>query len=157
MPKKHTRVLPKHRFRAVTLAGYLPTCSETSEVGLLLDGKDGTVTRVRLSWGDSEALLLNLLCDYIDLKCVCQSAMSSGSPSVDGLVTPGQSQSPLTSESSARCGVGCPQPSRSSSCSMHQLNSRLQTMVNTPIGEPCVKANGDDMDVSLAHAQEGAQ
>jgi hypothetical protein len=85
------RVLPKHHYAPGGLRCVVPTCDNTGEIGLGFDAADGTVSRVRLSLAHA-ALLLAALLDDQRVVAACQALSSSGSPSVDGSVVPGQSQ-----------------------------------------------------------------
>lgn len=88
---KKTRTLPQHHYEPVEFRGFAPSCDLTKQVGLSFNRADGTVLRLRLSARDADRLQWVLVDDQVD-RTGDQSAMSSGRPSVDVSVVPGQSQ-----------------------------------------------------------------
>jgi len=92
--------LPPH-YRAAKLRCVLPYHADVDLLGVAFDLADGEVLRIALD-GDSARRMICLLTDY--LASGVQSPSSSDMPSVDGSMTPGQSQCPPVRSSSARCG-----------------------------------------------------
>ncbi len=85
------RTLPLHVYPPAELHCVLPSCDQTREIGLGLRLADGTLLRVRLSAHAANVIEAALSEDHAR-RTGTQSLMSSGRPSVDGSVVPGQSQ-----------------------------------------------------------------
>lgn len=86
--------LPKLHYPRVQLCCVLPACHETAEVGIAFeDARQPEPLRLRLSLDDARALCQALLRDQrLWGASGVQSPTSSGRPSVEGSVVPGQSQ-----------------------------------------------------------------
>lgn len=84
-------VLPREKYEPVGLRCVLPACEATGEVGLGFDRGDGSVLRLRISGAQAAELLASLQVDQ-GVPKAAHAPRSSGSPSVEGSVTPGQSQ-----------------------------------------------------------------
>ena len=84
--------LPKHHYQQAQLRCVSGNhCDETAEMGISLNMADGSIFRFRLSEFDAANLRIYLAeaAQRLAVKRA-QSPSSSGSPSVDGSVVPGQ-------------------------------------------------------------------
>ena len=92
-----------NNYQAATWRGATPYHADTDRMGICFDLPDGQVIRLAIS-RESAAHLVGSITDYL-LGIGSQSPMSSEIPSVDGLITPGQSVPPEESSSAACCGL----------------------------------------------------
>lgn len=92
------------QYPAVTWRSTLNRCAQSGMVPFSLQLEDGSVLRLRIDAEQAQRLCSTLAEAHGLTVCGSQSANSSGSPSVDGSVAPGQSQWPPTRSSSAAQG-----------------------------------------------------
>jgi hypothetical protein len=76
-------------FKPATLRGMLPVCPDSDDLGVSFDLADGSIVRLRIPMADVRGLYRNIY-DRRGVQAFHPDS-SSGNPSVDGSVTPGQS------------------------------------------------------------------